>query len=146
MSLKRDRLHHSWRYPIHRPTPGGQVESAAKLLLRVFVETDDVAQAQHLLEGEIVPTLARHARIGDREIERYWKIPHWFELTLRLQPLGDAREAYQRVVGLARDGWTSSDDAPGGDTVWNPTADSTFLAPEVRWAHLQLWFEEPTPG
>jgi hypothetical protein len=112
----------------------------------VFVETEDAAKAEVLLESEIVPTLAQHARIGGREIQRYWKIPEWFELTLRLQPLGDAREAYERVVGLAEAGWTSCDDAPGGDTVWNPTPESTFLAPEVRWAHLQLWFEDVPRG
>ena len=112
----------------------------------MFVETGDTAQAEDLLESEIVPTIARHARVGDRTIERYWKIPEWFELTLHLQPLGDPREAYDRVVGLAGDGWTSCDDAPGGDTVWNPTPRSTFLAPEVRWAHLQLWFEDVPRG
>ena len=131
---------------IHRPTPSGHDDSAAKLLLRVFVESGDTAHAADLLESEIVPTLARHTRIGDRTIERYGKIPEWYELTLHLQPLGDPRDAYDRVVGLASDGWTSSDDAPGGDTVWNPAPGSTFVTPEVRWAHLQLWFGDATPG
>ena len=131
---------------IHRPTPGGHDDRAAKLLLRVFVETGDTAQAEDLLENEIVPSLARHARIADHTIERYWKIPDWFELTLHLQPLGDPQEAYERVVGLADAGWTSCDDAPGGDTVWNPSPGSTFVTPQVRWAHLQVWFGDVARG
>lgn len=117
-----------------------------RLLLRVFLHVEDEARARDVLQTVIEPTLAPHAGMRDVTIEQYWKIPEWFEITLELDPTYEAHAVYDRLVALAEAGWTRSDDAPGRDAVWNPANSAVFLAPEVRWAHLQLWAEdEDTP-
>ncbi len=117
---------------------------ALRLLLRLLLQVEDEARARDVLLGVIEPTLAPHAGMRDVTIEQYWKIPEWFEITSELEPLYDPRAVYDRLLALAEAGWTRSDDPSSRDAVWNPTTGAIFLAPEVRWAHLQLWLEEAT--
>lgn len=115
---------------------------ALRLLLRVFLEVEDEARARDVLRSVIEPTLAPHAGLRDVTIERYWKMPEWFEITADLDPLYDPMAVYDRLLALAEAGWTRSDDRSSRDAVWNPVSGALLLAPEVRWAHLQLWLEE----
>ena len=113
-----------------------------RLLLRVFLQAEDEARARDVLRGVIEPTLAPHAGMRDVAVEQYWKIPEWFEITLELDPLYDPQAVYDRLLALAEAGWTRSDDPSSRDAVWNPVGGTLFLAPEVRWAHLQLWLSD----
>jgi len=120
----------------------------------LFVEAASEAEARQVLADVIAPTLAPKADLGVPSVERYWKIPEWFEVTLDLAPLGRVpagvargwRATFARIVALAGAGWTPGGDADAPDAVWNATPGVLFLAPEVRWAHLQLWSEDIDAG
>lgn len=111
------------------------------LLLRLMAEVDSAAEAEAELR-RVAPRIEAHAAVTQHAIERYWKIPAYWEITLHLRPLGPAPDVYERLLGLAEGGWTHGEpDEDGGGrwAVWNAAPGAVLLTPRIRWAELQLW-------
>ena len=110
------------------------------LLLRLMAEVGGAGEAEEELRL-IVPRIEGYAAIEKHTIERYWKIPAYWEITLHLRPLGSAQGVYERLLGLAEGGWTrgAADEADGDRwAVWNAAPGVELLTPRIRWAELQL--------
>lgn len=105
------------------------------LLLRVFAPaagpTEAKASGRRLLVAlqEFTPVVAQPP-------ERYWKIPEWYEHSLRLGPATEA--GFDAVLALAAAGWDPVVRDTECSAVWNADPGIRFLLPEVTWAELLL--------
>ena len=110
------------------------------LFLRAFVDCAD-AQTAAGLQQKLCAALVAWASAEPLLAERYWKMPELFELTFRLTPAGPG--AFDGIVACAPGGWHHVSDETYRSSVWNRSAGSSFLAPELAWAELQQF--EPAP-
>lgn len=110
-----------------------------QLFLRVFVEVD--AEGVALVARGLADVLAPWKPVAANVPLPYWKIDGWWEVTFDFMPGSAAM--FDAIVAQVRDGWTHV----GWDrdvvdeersSVWNAGSGAHFLAPEVRWAELQL--------
>lgn len=105
------------------------------LLLRLMVEVDDEAQAEEELRR--AAAFLALATVEKQEIEQYWKIPAYWEITLHLRPEGPPLDPFERLLALATAGWTIGDPIDDRWAVWNWSPGVEFLTPRTRWAELQ---------
>lgn len=110
-----------------------------QLFLRVFVEVDGggVASVGHCVADALAPWKP----VPSAQPAPYWKIDGWWELTFDISP--GSVTTFDAIVAMAGGGWTPvgwDPDAIGEErsSVWNAGQGASFLAPEVRWAELQL--------
>lgn len=105
------------------------------LLLRLFAPAagpEDAATIGHRL----LDALHDFSPATVQPPERYWKIPEWFEHTLRLSPASAA--GFDRLLALAPAGWEPIIRDGECSAVWDAAPGTTFLLPEVTWAELLL--------
>jgi hypothetical protein len=86
----------------------------------------------------VASSFASCARILRSNVVRYWKIPEHIEIFFELEPVGETVDVFQQVMNTLGTGWHVHRFNNGGDwAVWNFGSQATFVAPEVRWAHLE---------
>ena len=75
-----------------------------KVVLRLFAATDDPSVADDLA-GLVASKAGKFGGVQTRPVERYWKIPEYYEVGIELRPDGEASVAYEgmlaRVAGRA---------------------------------------------
>lgn len=108
------------------------------LQLRVFAPAATAREAE-AVAARLVAELADFRVTVTGPPERYWKIPAWYEHTLRLVPADAA--GFERVLALAALGWSHVVRDTECDAVWNAGPGACFLLPEVTWAEVQLIHE-----
>ncbi len=101
-----------------------------------MVEADDIDAAK-AFQRTVRPIIESHAPIARSEVDQYWKISDWYEITFELRPTDDPTRVYRDLLGLGDGGWTSYGDATDRSSAWNPTSGSELLSHRVRWAELQ---------
>jgi len=111
-------------------------EQGSRIALRIIVDgTDAVAEAAW---AQVRGALARLATVNDVTIKLYWKFPGSHEIASTLAPVGSPDEAYEAIARGLASGWAEhTDDEFARWTVWN-RGNGEFIAPTVRWAHLEL--------
>ncbi len=110
-----------------------------QLFLRVFVEVD--AEGVASIARSLAEVLAPWKPVAANVPVRYPKVDGWWELTFDVIP-GSAT-MFDAIVATVGDGWTHVGWDPDAvdeerSSVWNAASGPPFLAPEVRWAELQL--------
>lgn len=105
------------------------------LLLRVFAPSASPAAARET-GRRLLDALAGFAPAATEPPEQYWKVPEWYEHTLRLAPADEA--GFDSVLALGGEGWSHVVRDGECSAVWNRRDGSRFLLAEVTWAELQL--------
>ena len=110
-----------------------------QLFLRVFVEVD--AERVASVGRSLADALVSWKPVAANAPTPYWKVDGWWELTFDVVP-GSAT-MFDAIVATVGEGWTHAGWDPDDvdeerSSVWNAGGGTPFLAPEVRWAELQL--------
>jgi hypothetical protein len=113
-----------------------------KLFLRIYAHcsSDDQAAA---INNRLISRLHTHGPVQSARPYPYWKIPAYYGFEFDLE--GNTLEDYEAIVAMAHDGWEHRRTEHDRTSVWNHSADSTFLVPEAAWAEIQLLAEAPGP-
>jgi hypothetical protein len=111
------------------------------ITLRLMVELPDELAAQ-CFENTLKERIATFGKIEHSETKRYWKIPHWFELNILLQPSTDSESAYQGILTSLGEGWEQDRvSAEWQWAIWNPGPGTSFFSAQVRWANVERFPE-----
>jgi hypothetical protein len=106
-----------------------------RLFLRAFAKCEDNSTADEI-SARIKNTLAKYRPIPAMPPKRYYKIPEWFEFTYVLEPA--TAISFSHVVANVKSGWVHHSDEFDRSSIWIQEGADVFLAPEVKWAELQL--------
>lgn len=113
------------------------------LLLRVFAPAAEPAEVE-AIGRRLLDALQRFTPGTTQPPERYWKIPEWYEHSLRLAPATEA--GFDAVLALSAAGWDPVVRDTECSAVWNASPGIAFLLPEVTWAELLLIHPPSGPG
>lgn len=111
-----------------------------KLFLRIYAHCSGDEQAA-AINNRLISRLDTHGPVQSVRPYPYWKIPAYYGFEFELA--GNTLEDYEAIVALAHDGWDHRLTERDRTSVWNHSADSTFLVPEAAWAEIQLLPEAP---
>ena len=107
------------------------------IFLRIFAETDDPSVAIDLA-GVIVEKAGRYGWVRTRPVERYWKIPEFYEVAIELRPDGGSSAAYEGVLADLAAGWERHGSQEDLWAIWNPTAEGYCFSPLVTWMSVNM--------
>ena len=105
----------------------------ATLFLRLFVEVDTEASALEI-DRKVISLISKFVSIESQSIQKYWKIPEYYEIFLKLNSLYNLRDTYQEILKILASGWEQHDEY---ENIWNPGPGKKFALEEVKWAHLE---------
>lgn len=108
------------------------------LLIRCFAPAADLADAE-VLTARLRHLFAAFPLAPPELPERYWKIPAWYEHTIRIERAGATE--FDTVLHLAAEGWHQVTRDGECSAVWKAEPGSRFLLPEITWAELLLIHE-----
>jgi len=103
--------------------------------LRVYAELPDAAAGEALAD-EIVRLLPPSARVLVREVDRYWKIPEYQGVWLRLAT-PDLIGTFDAVMAALAERWKIHCEAEERWAVWNSGHDGPATLPALRWMNLE---------
>jgi hypothetical protein len=112
------------------------------LLIRCFAPAADLAVAEAFTD-RLHGQFAGFAVAPATPPERYWKIPAWYEHTIRIEPASE--KEFEAVLAMAKEGWHHLMRDGECSAVWNATPGASFLQPEITWAELLL-IHDPSGG
>lgn len=113
------------------------------LLLHVFAPAAGPAEAE-AIGRRLLDALSQFAPVTAQPPKRYWKIPEWYEHTLRLSPATEA--GFDAVLARAALGWDPVVRDTECSAVWNRVPGGQLLLSEVTWAELLLIHAPEHPG
>lgn len=102
-----------------------------------MIEVSAAREAEQVC-ARVKPLLESFGHIDEVTIQPYWKIAEYYEIIVHISPRGDLESAFDRIVAYAVDGWRHGPPGPERWSVWNAETDTVFLAPEVRWANIEV--------
>ncbi len=107
------------------------------IFVRFFLETTEVevAESTAIL---VTNKLKLIADLSQKQVEQYWKIPEYFEISLEFIPKVNLEEAFQKIVNQLGNGWEFSDPVGEKWAVWNSLETTQFFIPRVRWASVEI--------
>jgi hypothetical protein len=107
------------------------------ILLRLFVKVGCQQEAEVVTDAAMkkIHTFASHRR---REIEPYWKMPEYYEVTLNLEPQIELEAAFFKTMSSLASGWECGGDSDDKWAIWNPSPNGSFFSPDVGWASLEI--------
>jgi hypothetical protein len=107
-----------------------------RIVLRIIV--DGSATSAETTWIQVQRALADVATVGDVTIKPYWKFEGSHEIASMLVPIVSPDAAYDAIARDLASGWTDQvEDDFARWAVWN-RGTGEFIAPTVRWAHLEL--------
>lgn len=109
-----------------------------KVVLRLFAATDDPTVADDLA-GVIASKAGKFGGVQTRPVERYWKIPEWYEVDIELCPAGEAIVAYEGMLAELANGWERHGSPEEPWAVWNPSATGRCFSALVTWMSLDMY-------
>lgn len=107
------------------------------IFLRLFVEIDTEELALEIAK-KIVTLISEFAKVENQSIEKYWKIPEYYEIFFKLNSVQNIHRDYSSILEKLGSGWEPSNKY---ESIWNPGGESKFIIEEVRWAHLECDIE-----
>ena len=107
-----------------------------KLFLRLFANCGGPEEAA-AIDARLCQALSAWHPSSASLARPYWKNEAQFEFTFNLQPASAA--SFLSITSLTKEGWAPHRvNEPERSAVWNNVPGSSFLAPEVGWANLEL--------
>ncbi len=103
------------------------------LFLRLFTEVDTEASALEVAK-RIIALIIKFAKVENQSVQKYWKIPEYYEIFFKLSSLHNLPEDYQSILEILGTGWEQASDY---ESIWNPGDGKKFFVEEVKWAHLE---------
>ena len=106
-------------------------------VLRFFIDCD--GQGSAVLVAEVIcDALPARLSAKVKSIQRYWKIPEWFEVVVEFVNEGSVTETLASVKHLAPV-WQSNVLESGGYAIWSHEMGGTFVHEMVRWANIECF-------
>jgi hypothetical protein len=111
-------------------------EVSSRIALRIIVDgSTGVAEA---VWAQVRDAIAELVTVNNLTIREYWKFQNSQEISGTLGAVRRPDDAFEEVARRLASGWSEhTNDAFSRWTVWN-RGDGDFIAPAVRWAHLEL--------
>lgn len=106
-------------------------------VMRVFIEADDADSAREVASN-LCSRLAAPLSSEIRSVEKYWKIPAWFEVVIGFSDAASIEDALARVQQLATN-WDVRIRETDGSAMWSPEIGGTFSHPQVRWVNVECF-------
>jgi hypothetical protein len=107
-----------------------------KLFLRLFASCSGPEEAA-AIDARLRQALSEWHPSPTSLARPYWKNEAQFEFTFNLLPASAA--SFISITSLTKEGWSDHQvNEPECSAVWNSVPGSSFLAPEVAWANLEL--------
>jgi hypothetical protein len=110
-----------------------------RIFLRVIFVASDPGCAQALMDN-LKSIMSAHGGVTKCDSEPYWKIKGRFSIYVEIEPVGDVKSVFERLLTLLGTGWLVRRFPEHGDwAVWNDGAESSFLIAGVEWANLECF-------
>ena len=109
-----------------------------KVVLRLFAAIDDPSVADDLA-GLVASKAGKFGGVQTRPVERYWKIPEYYEVGIELRPDGEASAAYEGLLAELATGWERHGSPEEPWAIWNPSAEGRCFSPLVTWMSLDMY-------
>lgn len=106
------------------------------ILLRIFAEEPSEELARRNVASRVGELTKKYANIFDVKIEKYWKIPQYFEIAIRFSPLDEVDSVFNKIISILGTGWQMQQPS---ESIWNYSSyGSDFALNSVRWAHIEV--------
>lgn len=105
---------------------------------RFFLEVGDGPTALGLSQS-ICEKLLGHGKVSIKSIEKYWKIPEYYEVSIVVSSEELTLDALSVIAHDLGSGWVVDNISY---MIWTPSTHSNFIINEVRWAQLELIIAE----
>lgn len=115
------------------------------LFLRLFAEVADAGDLTVISE-RLKAVLRPFGEVGRPEVNRYWKVPAYFEVYFRMIVEPEAVARFGDILEAFGTGWLSRGSPDEPWAVWNHGPLATFFSPDVRWANVECFFEHESDG
>ncbi len=102
---------------------------------RFYTEVSSEEDAKKVAD-EIKAVTDKYCSLLDLTINRYWKIPEYFEIFMRLSASSNSSEAYKSIVSSLGEGW--EEQQPLSESIWNYEDGNSLIIDSIRWAHLEI--------
>ena len=110
-----------------------------QIILRLFAETDDPSVAYYIA-GVVESKAGKLGAVQSRPVERYWKIPEYYEVGIVLRPDGAAIDAVECILAQLATGWDRHGSESDLWAIWNPSEDGSCFSSLVRWISLNMFW------
>ncbi|WZO99895.1 Imm31 family immunity protein [Isosphaeraceae bacterium EP7] len=105
--------------------------------LRLFAETDDPRVANDIA-AMIESKAGKLGGVQTQPVERYWKIPEYYEVSIDLRPDDETIVAVECMLAELATGWDRHGSGSDLWAIWTPSEEGLCFAPLVRWMSLDV--------
>lgn len=106
-------------------------------VLRAFVEATDKDQGKKIAE-ELRTLIPGSLEAQSARVERYWKIPDWFEVLIELQGV-DAIDSSWKLAETLCSQWHLTKTQHELNAVWSHEVEGEVVHPKVRWLSVSFF-------
>ncbi|GMA15965.1 hypothetical protein E5F05_07810 [Deinococcus metallilatus] len=114
----------------------GMSGESLRLSVHVYIEVDSLPDALEQA-GKLCRLLGEIGFSMECHVERYWKIPTYYSITLPLT-VSDAATSVEQAKRLLGERWATSRTEELLSAVWDYRLHGNFALPLARWCELQL--------
>ena len=108
------------------------------LLLRLYLEVSTKEDADAIVSS-LIDSMKSKCSENSRIINKYWKIPEYFEAFLKLEPSGKSKDNFYDLLEIIGRDWDVYDEQEDELwAVWNYSANKQIVHPAIKWANLEL--------
>ena len=114
--------------------------SHSRLFLRLYAEIETIYQARSLAQKLIIE-LKTCSPVVLHRFFKYWKIPTYYGFEFDFYPDASYEEAFDCIIALSPDDWSLTASMTERSSAWTLKRGGIFLADQVRWANLELFYD-----
>jgi hypothetical protein len=119
------------------------ISNPTSVNIRFYLLTKDIREGELAVEI-IAKRLDRLVLLQSKNIEEYWKIPEYMEVSteFRFTEEFDLALKFEQITNLLGDGWIFGNDwmlAEHKEAIWNLGDHNNFCIPKTQWAIIQLF-------
>ncbi|MFN5874097.1 MAG: hypothetical protein ACK44G_16455 [Aphanizomenon sp.] len=109
----------------------------AQIMLRLFVETNNLSTAE-LLANTLIQAIQSYGKVENYQIEQYWKISEYYEVSLAIKPLINISTAFEQIASYIAEDWQDYGSDDRSCLIWNQSEQTSSFCSELRWANLEI--------
>lgn len=106
-------------------------------VLRAFIDVTDSIEGEKVAE-ELRKLLHQSLVAQPAHVQRYWKIPEWFEVMIELKGLDEVELSWHLVEVLCST-WQVSKTTDELSAVWSCEMGGEVAHPKVRWLSVNFF-------